>query len=249
MPTNTLGWAAVGIFGLSGVLLGALAFVVSRYREARGTREFAVLLVLTSIWSLSAATKIVAPQWVEQVLVSMEIVYGVLFAVAFLTFAAEYTGQSFHRSRTFAVAVAAYLLVVLVTLGTNPSHGLLWSGLGEISTGFEHVVFVERGLLYWVLIGVSYVLYGAGVYFLLDLHLRSRFNTSALLLIVIGGLMPILVNLASLVDEFLVTVEGAPKRGAVLHGTYNKPGGYGVDTELIWTNYYLTYTLYQAVSK
>lgn len=51
--------------------------------------------------------------------------------------------------------------------------------------------------------------------------------------------------LVSLVDDYLVLDEGAPDYGAVKHGTYNKPGDYGVDTELVWTNYYLAYALRQ----
>lgn len=51
--------------------------------------------------------------------------------------------------------------------------------------------------------------------------------------------------LASLATEYLVTDAAADNYGAVLHGTYNKPGDYGVDTELIWTNYYVAYALRQ----
>lgn len=201
MPSHVLELAVVATFGLSGALLAALAVVVFRYRDARGTREFAALLVLTAVWSLSAAVKLPAPRWLEEVLISMEIVYGVGFAIAFLTFAAEYTGQAFHRRRAYTVAVGSYLLIVLGALATNPLHGLLWADLGFTEDGFPHVIFQARGAVYWTLIGVSYALYGAGVYFLLDLHLRSRFNTSALLLIIVGVSMPVLVNIASLVDE------------------------------------------------
>lgn len=49
--------------------------------------------------------------------------------------------------------------------------------------------------------------------------------------------------LASLVEQYLVLDESEPDYGAVRHGTYNKPGNYGVDTELIWTNYYVAYAL------
>jgi unsaturated chondroitin disaccharide hydrolase len=49
--------------------------------------------------------------------------------------------------------------------------------------------------------------------------------------------------LASLVENYLVRDETAADYGAVTHGTYNKPGDYGVDTELIWTNYYAAYAV------
>lgn len=46
-----------------------------------------------------------------------------------------------------------------------------------------------------------------------------------------------------LVENALVTDPDAPNYGAVLHGCFNKPGEYATDNELIWTNYYLLYTL------
>jgi unsaturated chondroitin disaccharide hydrolase len=55
-------------------------------------------------------------------------------------------------------------------------------------------------------------------------------------------------TLASLVEEYLVTDASAGDRGAVRHGTYNKPGDYGVDTELIWTNYYVAYALHERLT-
>lgn len=49
--------------------------------------------------------------------------------------------------------------------------------------------------------------------------------------------------LVNLVDDYLVTAEDDPRRGMVLHGTYDRPGDYGIDSELIWTDYYLAYAL------
>lgn len=34
-----------------------------------------------------------------------------------------------------------------------------------------------------------------------------------------------------------------PKYGMLLHGCYDKPGEYGTDNELVWSNYYLAYAL------
>jgi unsaturated chondroitin disaccharide hydrolase len=49
--------------------------------------------------------------------------------------------------------------------------------------------------------------------------------------------------LASLVDSYLVSDPDDPRRGMVLDGCYEKPSGYAIDNELIWTTYYLAYTL------
>lgn len=201
MSAHGLEGLVIGVFGLSGVLLGALAVVVFRYRDARGTREFSAVLAVSSVWSLSAALKLPAPRQLEAVLVSLEPLYGVAFAVAFLTFAAEYTGHRFHRRRVYALSAGAYLVVVLVAIAGTPTYDLLWANLGLSTVGFPHLYYQGRALPYWLLIGVSYLLYVAGVSLLFDLLRRTRFNTGALALIALGVLAPVLVNLASIVDQ------------------------------------------------
>ncbi|GGN88659.1 glycoside hydrolase family 88 protein [Haloarcula pellucida] len=51
--------------------------------------------------------------------------------------------------------------------------------------------------------------------------------------------------LSSLVDSYLVTDPSDPRYGRVQHGCFNRPGDYAVDTELVWTQYYLASTLAQ----
>lgn len=54
--------------------------------------------------------------------------------------------------------------------------------------------------------------------------------------------------LDSLVDSYLVTPESDIRRGMVVQGCYNKPQGYATNHELIWTDYYLAYTLHDLVT-
>jgi unsaturated chondroitin disaccharide hydrolase len=49
--------------------------------------------------------------------------------------------------------------------------------------------------------------------------------------------------LDSLVSSYLVTDPDDPTYGQVRHGCFNRPGGYAVDTELVWTTYYVAETL------
>ncbi|WP_167768540.1 glycoside hydrolase family 88 protein [Haloarcula amylovorans] len=49
--------------------------------------------------------------------------------------------------------------------------------------------------------------------------------------------------LASLVVEYLVMDSKDDAYGRVTQGCFNRPGNYAVDTELVWTNYYLAETL------
>lgn len=53
--------------------------------------------------------------------------------------------------------------------------------------------------------------------------------------------------LDSLVSSYLVTDPSDPAYGRVQHGCFNRPGNYAVDTELIWTAYYLAETLHSVL--
>lgn len=50
--------------------------------------------------------------------------------------------------------------------------------------------------------------------------------------------------LASLIDSYLVRDPGSDRHGMILHGCYEKNSGYATDNELIWTDYYVAYTLH-----
>lgn len=50
--------------------------------------------------------------------------------------------------------------------------------------------------------------------------------------------------LTSLISNYLVTDADADDFGMVRHGCFNRPGDYAVDAELIWTHYYVAYTLH-----
>lgn len=54
-------------------------------------------------------------------------------------------------------------------------------------------------------------------------------------------------TLDSLLRNYLVTDPDDDRYGAVLHGCFDRPGDYAVDTELLWTNYYLARTVHDAL--
>ncbi|POG54289.1 glycoside hydrolase family 88 protein [Haloferax marisrubri] len=54
--------------------------------------------------------------------------------------------------------------------------------------------------------------------------------------------------LDSLLESYLVTDEDDERRGMVRHGCFNKPGEYVTDNGLVWTDYYVAYTLWSLLS-
>ncbi len=51
--------------------------------------------------------------------------------------------------------------------------------------------------------------------------------------------------LDSLLTSYTIMDPDDDRRGAVLHGCYDKPGGYATDDELLWTEYYVAAALHR----
>ena len=182
------------------MLLLGLTWVVSRYPDVRGRKPFIALLALCSVYSFSAAAKLLAPPSVEYVLVWLELPFGVAVAVVFFVFASAYTGRDWHRTRIFAVSETIAMPLLGVALVTNPFHNFLWTEIRRSTAVFPHYVHSDFQPLFLVCILCSYLLAMTGIYMLLKLHVQTRYNTTSQLLVMFGGLLPFLVNIVSILD-------------------------------------------------
>jgi signal transduction histidine kinase len=201
-PVLSVEQILVAFFSVSGVALLGLALHFRSYRlPNRGVRSFTALLALMSVWSFSAAGKLLSPPSVEKFLIALELPMGVAFALLFLVFASQYTGRTWHRQQAFAAYVVVLLLVLAVGVLSNPLHELFWSGITLSTAVFPHYVHTGLGPLYFLYIGLAYLHFGLGVYALVNLHLRSRYNTASVVLIALGGAVPLLINIISVIDR------------------------------------------------
>jgi signal transduction histidine kinase len=201
-PVLSVEQILVAFFSASGVALLGLALHFRSYRlPNRGVRSFTALLALMSVWSFSAAGKLLSPPSVEKFLIALELPMGVAFALLFLVFASQYTGRTWHRQQAFAAYVVVLLLVLAVGVLSNPLHELFWSGITLSTAVFPHYVHTGLGPLYFLYIGLAYLHFGLGVYALVNLHLRSRYNTASVVLIALGGAVPLLINIISVIDR------------------------------------------------
>lgn len=189
-------------FGLAGLCLSGLALYLRSYPvQIRGIRSFRALISLMAVWSFGAVGKIVLPVSLERFLVALELPLGVLFVATFFIFASQYTGRDWHERRDVVGVTASAGLVLVVALVTNPRHQLLWASIELSTAGFPHLVHVGLGPLYVLYVALAYGLYGFAVYALVDLHLRSRYSTAPIVLIILGSSLPLLVNLVSVLDS------------------------------------------------
>jgi signal transduction histidine kinase len=192
----------IAFFVVSGCsLAGLAAYLRSSPRGIRGIRSFVALLGLMSLWSFGAAVKLLAPPTVERALVALELPLGVMFALTILVFASQYTGRTWHRDRLFVVGVVVALTGLAVGIVTNPLHNLFWSGIELSTIVFPHFVHTGLGPLYLLYVAFAYGVYALAVYALLDIHLRSRYNTASVILVAIGGSLPLLINVVSILDR------------------------------------------------
>ena len=195
-------FALVAFFGASALALAGLTLSLRSSRlPDRGLRSFTALLALMALWSASAAGKIVAPVPVERLLVALELPLGVAFALLFFLFASQYTGRNWHRRRAFTACVVILILGLAVGLLTNPIHHLFWLDIAQSYAVFPHLVHEGLGPLYFAYVALAYVTFAAGVYALVHIHLRSRYNTVSVVLISFGGSIPLLINLVSVFDR------------------------------------------------
>ncbi|MBX0286746.1 hypothetical protein EGH22_10435 [Halomicroarcula sp. F28] len=194
--------ALVAFFSLSGLALAGLAlYLRASQLPNRGIRSFISLLVLMAVWSFSAVAKLTMPPVVERFLVTLELPMGVAFAFLFLVFASQYTGRHWHRQRPFTAYIVVSMLALAVGLLTNPIHGLFWDRIALSTAVFPHYVHEGVGPLYFLYVGLAYCHFAAGVYALVNLHLRSRYNTTPMMLVTFGASLPLLVNLVSVFDR------------------------------------------------
>ena len=191
----------VVFFGGAFLLLsGLVLYLVESTVTIRGGRSFLALLVLMAAWAATAIGKVVLGGSVERFLVALELPMGVLFVVLFFVFTSQYTGRRWHARPPFTVALVAASAGLVLGLLTNPIHGLFWEGMAVSTDVFPHVVHVGLGPLYYLFVVLAYLLYGGAVYALMDIHLRSRYNTASIVLVAAGGSLPLLVNVISVFD-------------------------------------------------
>ena len=202
VPVTPVEVALIAFFSLSGVALTGLALYLRASKlPNRGIRSFVALLVLMALWSFSAVAKLTTPAIVERFLVALELPMGVAFAFLFLVFASQYTGRRWHRQRAFTAYLVVSLLALAIGLLTNPVHGLFWERITLSTAVFPHYVHSGLGPLYFLFVGLAYCHFAAAVYALVNLHLRSRYNTTPMMLVTFGASLPLLVNLVSVFDR------------------------------------------------
>ncbi len=190
---------AASLTPLRALLMGAVVLAVGvlgvavRRRDTRGARPLAGMMVGVILWSGGAFLASLHADVAGSVFwIKVDMMGAVVVVASLLAFALEYTGRGHLLTRRTVGLLAIHPLVVTVLVWTNPSHGLLWSGVAPdpgTVRGVERAF--EAG--YYGHVAYSYVLILASSALLLELLYRSgsqyRGQATALLVAILAPLL------------------------------------------------------------
>ncbi|WP_418286775.1 histidine kinase N-terminal 7TM domain-containing protein [Halorubrum sp. DTA46] len=186
--------AHVALFALSA--LTCLAAIPRAVRVGHPeTREGLVgLLVTVAVWSGGYVGYLIAPG--ESLKLAFYIVGFVfaLFAVgAWLYFCAAYTGRSPRHAPYRWVMVGVFVGTSLLKI-TNPLHELYFTTTW-VTEPFPHLA-IQHGLLYWVVLGISYAVIAIGFFMLLEQFYYSGADSRPLVVLISVTGIPTIATLA-----------------------------------------------------
>lgn len=129
-----------------------------------------VLLSVTALWAgLQAITVLVSVEYLVPAFFLVAQAVGFATVGAWMYFCSAYAGYDYHKRPIYWVAgISLYGVVAFLKL-TETLHGAYFGGR-VVTEPFPHL-YVDPTVLFWSVLGVSYVLIAAGFYMLF-----SRFN-------------------------------------------------------------------------
>ena len=202
----------------SSLVIGLVAW---QYRDRTGATPLAVLMFASAWWSVFYGVSLSNTDLAVKLAASKLTYLGIgVVPVAWLVFAAEYTGRLgwLSRRRIGLLSVVPAVSVVLVM--TNELHGLVWA---TVETGTQAGVVlmdVSYGTWFWVHAAYLYLLLAAGTLLVLRMVVVSRtvYRGQAIALVA-GVLVPWGANavyLAGFTGPWDITTVGIVFSGAIL---------------------------------
>ncbi|WP_460691605.1 sensor histidine kinase [Natronobiforma cellulositropha] len=174
----------------------ALATVVWRNRESRGSLPLLATLVGAVGWSLTYAFQI-ANTALETKLFwnDLRYVFVLVTIVGYIAFAARYTSNDrWLRQPTF-LALVFPAIVTVALVYTNDVHGLVRTGESLRTAGGTVVLSFDRGTWFWVYLAYVYVLMATAIFWITRFARRNwTIYRDQAITIVVAAIVPWFVN-------------------------------------------------------
>lgn len=199
------------VFSATAIICYAAIFRARRRIGDQDTKwGMVLLLAISGLWSTFHVGRLVVPLTeVKIVFYLLGLAVGLASVGAWLYFCSAYTGQPYHRQRSFRLAAVGVYLSILVVKLTSPVHGLYFS-TAPADNPFPHLV-IQFGVLHWIVTGIAYALSAIGFYMLFDLFAESNHASRRLgLLVGLAGLPVIFDLIGYVTPDLIITLNYEP---------------------------------------
>lgn len=153
----------------------SVAVIALRNRSRTGAPALAAVQLAAAWWALGRLPSLYAPATADQLFWVQVLYVGTVAApVAWVAFALTYTNRAYLVTRRSVALLSVVPVVSLALLWTTPGHDLFYRSY-EVVTVLEAVPTLRsaRGPAYWVMLGYTFLLMGAGTGVLLRRALRT----------------------------------------------------------------------------
>lgn len=201
-----LGTLYFAAYLVSGFISAGIAYWVYLTQRARGWRTFVLILGIGVLWATSGAVNIASQNpAIMELMVRLELAFGLIEATLWLVFASQYVGSDLHRSEFVQGLLVAVVLSFAVLLATDPIHHLLWTDIEIYRQPFTYASSA-RGPLYFLTLGIIYTYVAISYHLLIKFLLVTRSGTSIRLsLLVVGVSFIVGLNALSIANLVPVT--------------------------------------------
>jgi signal transduction histidine kinase len=190
------------IFALSAIAC-VVAIPQARKIQHPGTREgFVVFLGSVALWSGGYLGYLLAPtQSGKLAFYILGFVFAFVAVGSWLYFCAAYTGRPPRHTPFRNLILGTFLLFTALKI-TNPLHNLYFT-TEWVMEPFPHLV-IHHGLLYWIVLGLSYAAIAVGFFVLMERFYHTGSDSRPLVVLVgLSGLPAVATILGSRVDWLL----------------------------------------------
>ncbi len=159
------------IAGMAGL---AVAGMTWREREAPSRLPLLVLVLAATEWSLFQTLEIAATELPAKMFFAQLQYIGILTTpIAWLTFAAHYTGLGRWLTRRRLLILSAPAFVTLVLVFTNQHHGLIWTDVRLVTLGRFVDDEYTHGVAFWMHTAYVYALFVAAFAVLMEAVIQA----------------------------------------------------------------------------
>lgn len=175
-----------------------------RHATVSGAAHLSLLAFACGVWSLGYALEIAGADLSTKI-VSGKFQYFSITTIPLLwvMLASAHSTPGAGITRPNLIRLSIIPLVTLLLAITNELHGLIWSDVQIFHGGGFSVLNVTHGLWFWVHLIYSYILLGAGTYFILESLTRKKglFRRQNFILL-IAVLIPWVGNILYILELF-----------------------------------------------